>query len=407
LNLSLKKRIAISFIIANVAVLVLSFVVFHFLHNLNKNIDSVTNKSIRILSLTHDVRISTLEILKTQGIILVNKKHLPGSINRLRNKLKIIKVQLQNLELLNKNLDSQKELTELLAYITSLEIVLKKSSSFHKDTVGLRKSVGDFFENILNVFTKLQELQDTQTIRRDEEIREIIKVTKKKMMFTLIIGFFATILLGFIVPGKIALPFKKIKDALRELQECNFDVSIFYNQDDEIGEIAREMNKMIHSFKTFEELRMNRISLENRKFDALANMSKKPVLVANAENKIIYMNGQLYNLMRVQSEDVIGKVMDETLVAKSIIDCYKMAIKRRSKIENMKIIIPAKPKVDGDENEEQSVDIVEVEVEKEGKEKEIELQEVVFSGYANVIPIRGKESSLDYYLMILSSEMFV
>ncbi len=194
MNLSLKKRIAISFIIANIAVLVLSFVVFHFLHNLNKNIDSVTNKSIRILSLTHDVRISTLEILKTQGVILVNKKRLPGSIDRLRNKLKIIKVQLQNLELLNKNLDGQKELTELLAYITSLEIVLKKSSSFHKDTVGLRKSVGDFFENILNVFTKLQELQDTQTLRRDEEIREIIKVTKKKMMFTLIIGFFATIL---------------------------------------------------------------------------------------------------------------------------------------------------------------------------------------------------------------------
>ena len=96
---------------------------------------------------------------------------------------------------------------------------------------------------------------------------------------------------------------------------------------------------MIHSFKTFEELRMNRISLENRKFDALANMSKKPVLVANAENKIIYMNGQLYNLMRVQSEDVIGKLMNETLVPKSIIECYKMAIKRRSKIENMKIII--------------------------------------------------------------------
>ena len=72
-----------------------------------------------------------------------------------------------------------------------------------------------------------------------------------------------------------------------------------------------------------------------------------------------------------------------------------------------KIIIPAKPKVDGEASEEQSVDIVEVEVEKDGHEKEIELQEVVFAGYANVIPIRGKESSLDYYLMILSSEMFV
>jgi len=405
LNLSLKKRIAISFIIANLAVLVLSFVVFHFLHNLNTNIESITSKSMRISSLTNEVRLSTLQILETQGVILVSKKPSKSSLDRLRNKLKISKNQLKGL--LDTQSQGQKELSELLAYITSLEIVLKKSSSFHKNIVGLRKSIGDFFEKILNVFTKLQELQDNQSMKRDQQIREIIKDTKKKMMFTLIIGFFATILLGFIVPGKIALPFKKIKDALRELQECNFDVSIFYNQDDEIGEIAREMNKMIHSFKTFEELRMNRISLENRKFDALANMGKKPVLVANADSKIIYMNGSLYNLMRVQSEDVIGKVMDETLVPKSIIECYKMAIKRRSKIENMKIIIPAKPKVDGEDDSGLGVEIVEVEVEKEGKEKEIELQEVVFSGYGNVIPIRGKESSLDYYLMVLSSEMFV
>ncbi len=405
MNLSLKKRIAISFIIANLAVLVLSFVVFHFLHNLNTNIESITSKSMRISSLTNEVRLSTLQILETQGVILVSKKPSKSDLSRLRNKLKISKNQLKGL--LDAKSQGQKELSELLAYITSLEIVLKKSSSFHKNIVGLRKSIGDFFEKILNVFTKLQELQDNQSMKRDQQIREVIKDTKKKMMFTLIIGFFATILLGFIVPGKIALPFKKIKDALRELQECNFDVSIFYNQDDEIGEIAREMNKMIHSFKTFEELRMNRISLENRKFDALANMGKKPVLVANADSKIIYMNGSLYNLMRVQSEDVIGKVMDETLVPKSIIECYKMAIKRRSKIENMKIIIPARPKVDGEEDSTPSVDIVEVEVEKEGKEKEIELQEVVFSGYGNVIPIRGKESSLDYYLMVLSSEMFV
>tara|TARA_B100000683_G_scaffold277062_1_gene333647 strand:- start:1453 stop:2670 length:1218 start_codon:yes stop_codon:yes gene_type:complete len=405
LNLSLKKRIAISFIIANLAVLVLSFVVFHFLHNLNTNIESITSKSMRISSLTNEVRLSTLQILETQGVILVSKKPSKSSLSRLRNKLKISKNQLKGL--LDEKSQGQKELSELLAYVTSLEIVLKKSSSFHKNIVGLRKSIGDFFEKILNVFTKLQELQDNQSMKRDQQIREIIKDTKKKMMFTLIIGFFATILLGFIVPGKIALPFKKIKDALRELQECNFDVSIFYNQDDEIGEIAREMNKMIHSFKTFEELRMNRISLENRKFDALANMGKKPVLVANADNKIIYMNGSLYNLMRVQSEDVIGKVMDETLVPKSIIECYKMAIKRRSKIENMKVVIPAKPKVDGEEESGLSVEIVEVEVEKEGKEKEIELQEVVFSGYGNVIPIRGKESSLDYYLMVLSTEMFV
>ena len=42
------------------------------------------------------------------------------------------------------------------------------------------------------------------------------------------------------------------------------------------------------------------------------------------------------------------------------------------------------------------------------KEEESKKQthEVIYQGFANIIPIRGKESSLDYYLMVLSTEVF-
>jgi hypothetical protein len=44
------------------------------------------------------------------------------------------------------------------------------------------------------------------------------------------------------------------------------------------------------------------------------------------------------------------------------------------------------------------------EVEKDGEVMEEDVE--VFKGYANVIPIRGKDSSQDYYLMVLSSDLF-
>ena len=130
---------------------------------------------------------------------------------------------------------------------------------------------------------------------------------------------------------KIALPFKKIKDAIRELQENNFDVSIYYTQDDEIGEISREMNKMIQSIKLFDELRTDRISVEKRKFDVLANMVKRPVLLANANSKIVYMNNQLYSLMQIQSDDIIGKEITETVMPDSIVESFELAIKKAFK----------------------------------------------------------------------------
>ena len=159
---------------------------------------------------------------------------------------------------------------------------------------------------------------------------------------------------------------------------------------------------MIKSFKVFDELRTDRISVENRKFDALANLVKRPVLVANADNKIIYINKHLYSLLKIQSEDIIGKEMTDTVVPKSIMEVYELAIKRRSKIENADVVIPARKEKDKDNGVSQ-----EEKAGKNGKKKkQEESSEVIFKGHANVIPIRGKEPSLDYYLMVLSTELF-
>ncbi len=398
MNLSLKNRVAFSFIVANAVVLVLAFTVFHFLNSLNKDIENITTQSNKVTLLTDEIRISAVSILKYQRRILTEQA-TPETVERILNLCEGFTSQLQRLDVMYRDPDVKKVIQQMLAYVDSLRLGLSKASLFHRDNAGMA-SIGDLADKILEAFSEFQDIQYFQNVERDKKIKQIVNETKRNMMVTLIIGFLGTILLGLVVPGKIALPFKKIKDAIRELQDCNFDVSIYYSQEDEIGEIAREMNKMIHSIKIFEELRADRISVENRKFDALANMVRKPIMVANAQGQLIYMNNQLYSLLQVQSDDVMGKAMKESPIPESIISSYELAIKRRSKIENAEVIIPARKKDDDwddDEGEEQA--------ESGDSETEVELGPI-FKGYANVIPIRGKDSSLDYYLMVLSQEVF-
>ena len=407
MNLSLRNRVVFSFVVANIVVLVLSFVVFYFLNSLNKEIESITVKTNRVALLTDEIRISAVSILKYQRRILA-KGADEDLVERLTNLCDSFTSQLNRLDALYDDPEIKKVIAQMLGYVDSLKLVLSKSSLFHRDTVGM-SSIGDLADKILESFSEFQDIQYFQNIERDKQIKEIINKTKRNMMISLIIGFLGTIILGLVVPGKISLPFKKINDAIRELQECNFDVSIYYNQEDEIGEIAGEMNKMIHSIKVFEELRADRISIENRKFDALANLVKKPVLVANAEGELIYMNNKLYSLLQVQSEDVLGKNMAETPIPKSIIECYELAIKRRSKIENEEIVIKAKHQESS--KSEKETPKREVELEKPGDDPRVlveaqEQEKIIYKGYAHVIPIRGKESSLDYYLMVLSKEVF-
>ena len=110
---------------------------------------------------------------------------------------------------------------------------------------------------------------------------------------------------------------------------------------------------------------------------------------------------------------------------KAMLDSYELAIKRRSKIDNHEVTIPlknAETEVDEEQEAEEDVPVKaetgevnkqELATEKKNGEAiegevvdEEKKEELAFKGYATVIPIRGKESSLDYYLMVLSSEVF-
>jgi CHASE3 domain sensor protein len=389
MQLSLKRRVAASFIIANAVVLVMGFTVFFFLDSLNSQISSITVNSNKISLLTDEVRISAVSILKMQKKILTTKP-TAEDLKRLENLAEGFQSQLQRLDSFYSEVEAKKIISRMQGYVDSLKTIVSKTSLFYRDREGL-STINELTDKILEAFSEFQDIQYFQNEQRDKQVKSIIGETRRNMLITLIITFLGTILLSLVVPGKIAMPFKKINDAVRELQDCNYDVSIYYDLDDEIGELAHELNKMIVNMKKFEQLRTDRISVEHRKFDTLANMVKKNIMIANAKGELIYMNNPMYSLLEMRSEDVMNKNITDSLMPDSIVETFEIAIKRRSKIENAEITIPKRKKV----------------LNTETNEYMFEETSEVYHGYANVIPIRAKESNLDYYMMIISKEVFV
>ena len=382
MNLSLKRRIALSFIGANVMILAIGFTVFYYLNSLNDQIKGITLNTNQISLLTDEIRISAVSILKMQKKILTNKAQ-ESDLENLNSLCNSFHSQLESLDAFYTDVQVKTIISKMMGYVDSLKTLLSKVSlNNYRDSGGL-SAIGELADKILEAFSEFQDIQYYQNEKRDNQIKEIIDETRRHMLIVLILTFLGTILLSLVIPGKIALPFKKINDAVRELQDCNFDVSIFYDQDDEIGELAKD----------FEELRKDRISVEHRKFDILANMIRKNVLIANAHGELIYLNNHMYKILNIESDAVLQKNMADTLIPNSIKEAYELALKRRSKIENAEILILQKKTIE-QTNEET------------GDTKEIEVEEAVFKGFANVIPIRAKESSLDYYMMVLSEEMF-
>lgn len=377
-------------------VLAIGFTVFYFLNSLNQQIENITTHSREVSLMTDQVSISAVSILKIQKKILtsrLNNQAKVEDIEKLNGLCEGFHSELQRLDTFYTDVQIKTIISKMIGYVESLQTILSKVSVYNNRDYASFSTIGDLAVKILEAFSDFKDIQNDQNDQRGKKLKEIIGETRRYMLIVLIITFLFTIILSLVVPGKIALPFKKINDAVRELQDCNFDVSIYYKQNDEIGELAQELNKMIGNMKHFEELRTDRVSVEHRKFDILANMIKKNIIVANANGKLIYLNNKMYKTLNIESQDILNKAIDDVLIPGSIKETFELALKRRSKIENSEVVITEKVKTETEDEE--SGEMVEVEEDKD-----------VFTGYANVIPIRAKVSSLDYYMMVLSEEIF-
>jgi len=213
LNLSLRNRVTTSFFVAAMIVILLAFIVFYHLDSLNKEIESITDKSNKVSLLTDEIRITAVSILKYQRRVLT-KKPTPELIDKILNLCESFTSQLQRLDTHYNEPEVKKIVGQMLSYVDSLKLVLGKASLFHRDNIGMT-SIGDLADKILDAFSEFQDIQFFQNVERDKKIKKIINETKRKMMITLIIAFLWTISLGLVIPGKIALPCKKIKDAIR------------------------------------------------------------------------------------------------------------------------------------------------------------------------------------------------
>ena len=381
MNLSLTNRVKITFIVANSVVLVIGFLMYFFLGTLADKTKNIWDELQVIREFDESSRNNIVD-LTVMSVSLEDNKVSERRLSEYLEKSNELRSNLERLKAEYKDGEARSLLQALLQSVDTLiqyigdpenEKSLERftDSNFHLSLV----------DKVSRNFTKYLSRSQLNYKDSSERVKNTIATVKKNMLLVLILAFLGTIVLSLLIPNKVALPFKKINHAIEELQNCNFDVSIAYEEDDEIGELSSSLNKMISQLKQHEDLRSDKFMLESRKFNIIANHIGDKVLVANSEGRLTYMNNELYSKLRVETSEVIDKELEESVIPESIVSVFDKALKRRGKIENEEIKFSYKV-IEGDE-----------EIEKE------------FSGYAEVYPIRGKESSLDYYLMIISEEM--
>ncbi len=100
---------------------------------------------------------------------------------------------------------------------------------------------------------------------------------------------------------------EKLTDTVRKLGRGYLDVRANIDSGDEIGELAREFNRMAERLKAYEEINIEKLIYEKGKSETIVGTISDPIIVADREGKIVLMNQLAENIFNVSEEASIGQ----------------------------------------------------------------------------------------------------
>ncbi|MEO0070071.1 MAG: HAMP domain-containing protein, partial [candidate division WOR-3 bacterium] len=190
------------------------------------------------------------------------------------------------------------------------------------EEIEIRELIGGlqigFYERIEGISAEIVKNAEEITKRANERIAERksrvnrLYVWGQRNIITAII-IFTALLVYFIIrlPNAIILPIKRIALALTRAEQGDLNIRVTINSNDELGELARQLNRVFARLRDFDERKANQILELDRRFRLLAKSINEGVLIVDRSQRVIYANPAIEPLLGVGLAEATGKSLRE------------------------------------------------------------------------------------------------
>lgn len=141
------------------------------------------------------------------------------------------------------------------------------------------------------------------TIRR-EGIAKISKSFQGRIVLVTILTSIAAFIVLFFLAHQIKLPTRKIIEIIRKIKDGQYAVPVRQHTGNEIDQIVSGLSNMAENIKIRDQLKMDKIQLEKKRFAALANFLDVPLILINDEKKAAFANDELMTLFKLSWDDL-------------------------------------------------------------------------------------------------------
>jgi PAS domain S-box-containing protein len=118
------------------------------------------------------------------------------------------------------------------------------------------------------------------------------------------IVFFALI---FSFPKYIARPIEILSKSIKEISNNNYDSRVYFNTNDEFGEISEVYNNMVDKLKRYENIEIGKLIDDKQRAESVINTSDEPVVLLDENQYITLINSAAEDFLGIKRSDIINK----------------------------------------------------------------------------------------------------
>ncbi len=169
------------------------------------------------------------------------------------------------------------------------------------------KKVLPLFNQIKDECFQLLDMNHNAMVATDTKASDISNQATVAVLGAALLAIVLSIVASWQFSQYILEPAEKLTDTVRKLGRGYLDVRADINSGDEIGELAREFNRMAERLKKYEEINIENLIYEKQKSETIVSTISDPIIVADSSGRIVLMNQLAENIFEVTEEASVGE----------------------------------------------------------------------------------------------------
>ncbi|MCU0651440.1 MAG: cell wall metabolism sensor histidine kinase WalK [Candidatus Omnitrophica bacterium] len=167
-----------------------------------------------------------------------------------------------------------------------------------------------------------------------ENVRRNLLVIRKAVTLGFLFALGLAFVFGSMLAGTIIKPVNKIIHASRRFSLGDFSRKILHDSQDEIGELARTLNKMAEDI----EEKVREITIQSQQLTAVFNSMIEGVVVLDKESRIVSINSAIEKIFAIKKKEAQGKLFLEVIRNSDIAEEISRALKKGESVSRELIL---------------------------------------------------------------------